>query len=498
MEVRSANLITVSGAVPLLAHLVAPEKRGSALRSLRWVWIWMLMLAWGTSETRAALVNVSVTESPDPVIVGDTLTYTINVTNVSGVTLTNLVVTNSFSSTFNYNSANTNNGPIILTNGVLRFLVTRLADSSNVTLTFDGKPALLGPLTNSVSITTTNGFLPQTNLVATTTVVAGLSDLAVGVTPPSGSLVQNDQLTFRLDVTNRGPNTATNVLLSGEFAAGATLRSISPSNSTFSATSTNFNFTLGTMASGAVTSLFLTLEPTNSGAFPFSAQVRAATFGDTNSANSTSILSLTIQPPITATLSTSFLVLTQQFNPQTGLMTQRIRLSNTGASAIPAARVMVAGLTNRGTSGIADRLMNAAGTNLGRPFILYSSSLNAGSSVDLTLEFFFPSRTPYTNLVLSAAAVPATTNTIVSTLQTINLRISNAVNQVWIEFQAVAGQRYTILYGDTPTTTNWNVVAPTIVAPGNRVQWLDDGPPKTPTVPLSGGTNRFYRVIESP
>jgi uncharacterized repeat protein (TIGR01451 family) len=445
-----------------------------------------------------ALVDVSVSDSPDPVIVGNQLTYTINVTNVSGVTLTNLVVTNRLSGAFTYDSANTNNGPVVLTNGTLRFLVNRLANSSNVALTFNGRPALLGQLTNSVSITTTNSFLPETNLVATSTVVAGFSDLVIGITAPTGSFLQNDQLTYRLDVTNQGPNTATNVILTGRFPAGASVSSITPSNGTFTASSSNLSLTLGSLASGAASSLLLTLAPSAAGNFSFAAQINAATFHDSNSTNSSDEVDLTIQAPIAASLGVSFLVLTQQFIPQSGLMIQRVRLSNAGASAIPAARVLVSGLTNRSATGIPDRLVNAVGTNQGSPFVLYGAPLAAGSSVDLTLEYFFPSRTPYTNLVLSAIAVASSTNTVPSTSQPISLRITNVVDAVWIEFPAVLGRRYSVLYSDTLNATNWNVAMPSIVAPGNRVQWLDEGPPKTLSNPLSGGSNRFYRVIESP
>ena len=132
-----------------------------------------VLLCWiglACGQATAALVDISATGSPDPIIAGSLLTYTINVTNVSGVTLTNLVVTNTLSSSFTYNSANTNRGPVILTNGTLRFLVIRFTNATTLALTFDGRLTNLGPLTNLVTITTTNGFLPQTNLLVTSTV----------------------------------------------------------------------------------------------------------------------------------------------------------------------------------------------------------------------------------------------------------------------------------------------------------------------------------------
>jgi hypothetical protein len=43
----------------------------------------------------------------------------------------------------------------------------------------------------------------------------------------------------------------------------------------------------------------------------------------------------------------------------------------------------------------------------------------------------------------------------------------------------------------------WKTANPIITAPANRVQWYDDGPPKTESKPTSIGS-RFYRVMELP
>ncbi len=61
-----------------------------------------------------------------------------------------------------------------------------------------------------------------------------------------------------------------------------------------------------------------------------------------------------------------------------------------------------------------------------------------------------------------------------------------------IEFSAVPGQVYYIQYGDDMRT--WKTVTPGGTSSANRIQWIDNGQPKTESFP-SKQSARFYRVI---
>ena len=64
-----------------------------------------------------------------------------------------------------------------------------------------------------------------------------------------------------------------------------------------------------------------------------------------------------------------------------------------------------------------------------------------------------------------------------------------------IEFPSVPGDCYEIQYSDN--AVDWLASPTTIRAAGNRVQWIDRGPPRTHAVPPPAGS-RFYRVKELP
>jgi len=178
------------------------------------------------------------------------------------------------------------------------------------------------------------------------------------------------------------------------------------------------------------------------------------------------------------------------FNPQTGLMEQTVRLQNTGATVIGSARLMV--------SNLSARLYNASGTNNGNPYVVYGGSMAVGDTVDLLLEYFVPSRSAISGHVFIAYEVtPIDLTAPATSAPNISLVTLLSPGQILIEFAAVAGSRYTIVYSDDSGFTNAHVAQPILTAPANRVQWIDDGPPKTLSSPVST-SSRFYRVVATP
>ena len=66
-----------------------------------------------------------------------------------------------------------------------------------------------------------------------------------------------------------------------------------------------------------------------------------------------------------------------------------------------------------------------------------------------------------------------------------------------LEFPATPGSTYTIVYSDNLAFSNALAAQPSIVAPASRVQWIDNGQPKTDGAPATQGA-RFYRLVLMP
>lgn len=430
--------------------------------------------------------GVGVTAAPTPLQVNAAFTYSIEVTNISGVTQSAIFVTNTISSSVTVLGATNLFGTAdVLTGNRVVFGVESMTNDTRVSFSIGARPTAAGRITNAVVARTFFGGIGTNTLVSD--VFAGQADLGVTLTGPTSGVLPNDWVTYQLGVTNAGPATASGVVLSNQLPADVVLISVNPGGYTFANQLLRFN--LGALAGGASRTFEVRVQPTNAGTASFTAGVHATGAVETNSANNTATLEMIVDSFLPGDLiATNFTG--QTYNPQTGLMEQWIRLVNVGENEVPAARVVVGGLTNR--------LFNAVGTNDGKPFVLYANTLPAGESRDLLLEYFIPTRTAGPDPVLTAVAVPLPAITVPATTPPNILKVlATPSGGVLIEFQSTPGRSYTVVYSDSSDFSNPLAAQPHVVAPADRVQWIDEGPPKTISRPADAAS-RFYRVVENP
>jgi hypothetical protein len=183
-------------------------------------------------------------------------------------------------------------------------------------------------------------------------------------------------------------------------------------------------------------------------------------------------------------------------NRQTGLLEQRVVVTNTCAAPSSAPqRVLISSLPE-GVS-----VYNATGTTpTDTPFVQYSGEIPANGSITLTIEYYAASRatfTPVLTLETCAAITPPGTD---GTALSITRSQMLPGGSFLLEFVSIPGMEYQVQYssGDLVAASsealpNWVPAVPTIKATANRTQWVDSGPPKTSSPPVSGV--RLYRVI---
>jgi uncharacterized repeat protein (TIGR01451 family) len=443
------------------------------------------LMAVGTrAEAQDMWLNVIV--SANPVGISNNLTYTITVTNLTGASQT-VVVTNTMPATAQFVSVGFGlvSYPYTVNGSNITFSVGTLTNGGLAQMGVTIEPTATGTFTNTI-VVTTNGVAAIVAPISIQVTNGVGADLAVAITVPASAVFTNDWVTYGVNVTNLGPASASNVMLTNMLPPGVILKSVSPTNQ--SATSSNLIFNVGTLTNGAFKNYRITIVPTNAGLLAFTAGVNSTNVTDPNPDNNLASNNITVNTFIYGQLIATNYSTNMTYNPQTGLMEQTIRLTNIGTNAVAAARVIVSGLTNR--------LYNAIGTNSGNPYVVYGAALDTNQFVDLVLEYFIPTRqsifvanSNYTavgvsNIVLSAAS--GTNGSFNITLVT-NL----PSGYVLIEFQSTLGSNYTILY--STNLLNWLEAQPSIVAPANRVQWIDDGPPKTVSAPTNTSL-RYYRV----
>jgi hypothetical protein len=180
-----------------------------------------------------------------------------------------------------------------------------------------------------------------------------------------------------------------------------------------------------------------------------------------------------------------------QLNPQTGLYNQTVRVFNPTYSTFDAVRLYVGNLTNNTT------LWNASGTDNGTPYVQSSVGVLPGGSLDFVLEYYIPSRI-LPSPTLWAALVPVVEggNAAVAGVGIhIDRSLLLADKTFLIEFASFSNRVYYVQY--TAGFQLWQTVQPAITGTGTKIQWIDDGQPKTESAPAVS-SRRFYRVILLP
>ncbi len=177
-------------------------------------------------------------------------------------------------------------------------------------------------------------------------------------------------------------------------------------------------------------------------------------------------------------------------NPQTSLFEQTVRVTNSSSSTLAAIRMLIQGLPGD------VQILNASGTNGSAiPYVQHDFPLVALGTVDFLIEYYRVSRVPFASPVFTVEVTTAAPATAIGPILTIGRDVQLASGRFLIDFFSVPGGRYAVQYSSDLTI--WKTANPIITSPANRVQWYDDGPPKTEGIPGSIGT-RFYRVIQLP
>ena len=179
-----------------------------------------------------------------------------------------------------------------------------------------------------------------------------------------------------------------------------------------------------------------------------------------------------------------------KLNPQTGLLEQTVRVSNTDLVTVGAVRLLVNGLPGD------VQVYNASGSIGGIPYLQHNFPLAQGEEIVFLIEYYRLSRrTDFTPVFGPEATQSVSPPAPVGVALSIDRGPSNLGGRILIDFTTIPGRRYVVQYSSN--LTDWKTTDPIITAPSNRVQWYDDGPPKTESKPNSVGS-RFYRIIQLP
>jgi hypothetical protein len=180
-----------------------------------------------------------------------------------------------------------------------------------------------------------------------------------------------------------------------------------------------------------------------------------------------------------------------QLDRQSGLQIGRVMVSNSYPISVSGFRIYVRGLPPGA------RLQNAAGIGGpgSLPYLLYNQTLGPQASVELTAEFYVPDRGSLNSLVfeIEPLSEPEAPIEIAASWEEPSRIVRLGDGAMLIEMGVEPGKTYRVEYSSGDFT--WKAVSGEVKAASNRLQWIDNGPPKTECHPSEAST-RFYRLVE--
>ncbi|HEY5914946.1 MAG TPA: proprotein convertase P-domain-containing protein [Verrucomicrobiae bacterium] len=280
---------------------------------------------------------VGLADFPDPTVVGGQLTYAISVTNLGPASASGVVVSNSLPGSVRIDSVSSSQGPPpVVAGNVVLFNPGLLPKDAFATATIVVTPLTYGVI-NAVAYASAVQPDPyqanNTALAATT--VGQASDLAIAMSALPNPVVLNSNLTYQITVTNLGPNTATNVVVSQNLPTGITVSQVSLSQGSYSLSGSSLLCSLGTIVVGGSANVRVVAATARIGTLTSSATVTSSQT-DPNSANNAASASANVSPPFINIVAAGVTLVDENFYPADGsveageTVTIQFRLQNVG------------------------------------------------------------------------------------------------------------------------------------------------------------------------
>ncbi len=354
----------VNGAWTLLVADQVPQDFGTLN-------CWSLMItpaacADGGGECPGADMAIGMIAQPEPVLLGNNLTYTLSVTNNGPSTAKTVSVAQSLPSTVVFISASSSQGSCSEVGGVVSCNLGQMASHGRATITVVVQPTTLGVLSSTATVSSEQtDFDPSNNsATAISHVNAPTADLALGLSGAPAATVVGGSLTYSLAVTNLGPSIATGVTVTNVLPVGVNILSATSSQGSVAISGNTVVCSFGTLALGARATTTISVLPTAVGTFVATSTV----YGnqpDPVAANNSASVSTLVGP--SADVAVSIVDVPDpvvRFSP----LTYRIVVTNAGPSpatsvslngSLPASVVVTSNYISQGSLSIAGTALSA-------------------------------------------------------------------------------------------------------------------------------------------
>ena len=213
-------------------------------------------------QASGADLSLSKADAPDPVVVGELLTYTLTIDNGGPQDATGVQLTDTLPAGVTFESATPSQGSCSESSGTVSCSLGTLADEQSAGVEIEVRPQSAGMVTNQASVTS-DVLDPDAgnNSASAETTVDPLADLQLTQTDSPDPVLAGQLLTYTLEVANAGPSPASAVSLSDTLPPGVTFDSATPTQGSCSESGGTVDCALGILASGSDASVEIKVTP---------------------------------------------------------------------------------------------------------------------------------------------------------------------------------------------------------------------------------------------
>lgn len=462
-----------------------------------------------TAKSGADLI-MTLAASPDPVVAGTELTYTIQVQNNGPLDADDVSIGDTLPAGTTFVSLSAPAGwsavtPAVGAAGSVEMTNALFANGDNATFVLKvkvGSDVASGTLiSNSAGVSSpVVDINPANNSALAGTTVTTQADLALAITRTPATAPKGSNVTYQITLTNHGPSDASAPNLSlpipsqMTFVSAAMPGGWSSTQPAVGAGGT-VSCSAGSLATGqsvAFTVVAKVESTATSGAVLTAIAAASSTATDPIAANNCAgavIAVGSVEPTVNQPVITNLAV-----NPQTGLFEFNVNVTNTTPLPITGFRLHV-NFDAYKAAYPSLRLNNATSpSKTTNAYIDYPYAMAMNETVSVKLAFYTSTRTfpssfaPVLSVDLLSSGVVAS---ILGSTQPVLTALPNKDMQ--LEFPTIAGRWYRVRYSSD--LVHWTECPVPILASSNFYQWIDCGQPYTESAPAIT-PRRFYSVAE--
>lgn len=247
----------------------------------------------------SADLSLAMSDAPDPLSVGTSLTYTIVVANAGPDEATGVSMSDQLPIGTTYVSAISTQGSCSLAGNTLTWAVGSLSSGASATVTIVVIPTAGGQITNTSTVSgnesdpnsSNNSASAVTSVTGNTSTSADLHITKTGSPDPAAV---GSNLTYLLVVTNGGPDDATGVSVTDVLPAAVSFATASTSQGTWGLNGSTVVMSLGGISKGASATESIVVIPTTAGQLQNTATVGGAD-SDPNPADNSSTATIDVE-----------------------------------------------------------------------------------------------------------------------------------------------------------------------------------------------------------